>query len=105
MLHISSSSYSCPSHLSKPFQGLNAGIFLDSGAEFLELIDGGSNLENIPLGPLFVNARKLDVIVAVDASADQGAWPKYVCPLIFHLYLMVDPLDQRNRYGILLAAV
>jgi lysophospholipase len=62
----------------QPFRGLNAGTYSDSGAELLELIDGGSNLENIPLGPLFVKSRELDVILAVDASADQNTWPKCV---------------------------
>jgi len=33
-------------------------------------------LENIPLGPLFVKARGLDVIIAADASADDtNNWP------------------------------
>lgn len=34
------------------------------------MIDGGLNKENVPLGPLLVNARALDVIVASDGSAD-----------------------------------
>ena len=52
--------------------------FEDSNATWLQLIDGSSNLENIPLGQQFVKARGLDVIVAVDASADeaQNKWPK-----------------------------
>ena len=36
----------------------------------LELIDGGSNFEGIPLGQQFVKARGLDVVVAVDGSSD-----------------------------------
>jgi len=48
----------------------------------LELIDGGSNLENIPLGPMFVKARGLDVIIAVDGSADDyNSWPNGTAPL------------------------
>ena len=43
---------------------------------WLNLIDGGSNHENVPLGQQFVRARGLDVVVAVDASSDTTNWPK-----------------------------
>ena len=45
---------------------------------WLELIDGSSNLENVPLGQHFVRARGLDVVVAIDSSADITGinWPK-----------------------------
>lgn len=43
----------------------------------LQLIDGGSNGENIPLNPLLVKAREVDVIIAVDGSSDtDDNWPK-----------------------------
>jgi lysophospholipase len=46
-------------------------------AKWLELIDGSSNKENVPLGQLFVKARDLDVIIAVDSTADiPTLWPK-----------------------------
>jgi lysophospholipase len=46
-------------------------------SKWLELIDGSSNKENVPLGQQFVNVRGLDVIVAIDASADTATnWPK-----------------------------
>ncbi|KAI0314922.1 phospholipase B [Amylostereum chailletii] len=65
-----------------PFQGLKSGNFEDSSSRWLELIDGSSNLENIPLGQLFVKVRSLDVIVAVDASADDpNSWPNGTSPL------------------------
>ncbi|KAJ3725767.1 phospholipase B [Lentinula raphanica] len=61
-----------------PFRGL-APSFVDSDDEELELIDGGSNGENIPLNPLLVKAREVDVIVAVDGSADtDDNWPNGV---------------------------
>jgi lysophospholipase len=44
--------------------------FQDVNSTWLELIDGGSNLEGIPLGQQFVRARGLDVVVAVDGSSD-----------------------------------
>ncbi|KAF6762965.1 phospholipase B [Ephemerocybe angulata] len=53
-----------------PFKGLKDGLFQDSKSEWLELIDGSSNGENVPYGPLFVKARGLDVIVTAENSAD-----------------------------------
>ncbi|KAI0271146.1 phospholipase B [Russula aff. rugulosa BPL654] len=43
--------------------------FQDLSSTSLELIDGGSNLEDLPLGQQFVKARGLDVVVAVDGSS------------------------------------
>jgi lysophospholipase len=44
---------------------------------WLELVDGGENLEVVPFGQQFVRARGLDVVVAVDASSDTLTnWPK-----------------------------
>ena len=62
----------------KPFQSLKPDTFEDSNSTWLDLIDGSSNLENVPLGPLFVKARGLDVILGLDASADDPTfrWPK-----------------------------
>ena len=54
----------------QPFQGIKSDSYEDSGSNWLNLIDGSSNQESVPLGPMFVRARGLDVVVAVDASAD-----------------------------------
>ena len=61
-----------------PFTGINPGMYQDSRATWLELIDGASNIENIPYGPLFVKARGVDVIVTAEGSADipETNWPK-----------------------------
>jgi len=63
-----------------PFQGLDLVDFQDRDAPWLELIDGASNQENIPFGPLIVRARALDVIVTIEGSADDpiNNWPKWV---------------------------
>jgi len=63
-----------------PFQGIQSQAFQDTNATWLELIDGSSNQENIPYGPLLVKARNLDVIVTLEGSADDvlNNWPKYV---------------------------
>ncbi len=60
-----------------PFKGLRNTTFVDSDKDWIELIDGASNLENVPYGPHFVKARNVDVIVTLEASADDhNNWPK-----------------------------
>ncbi|KAL9616878.1 MAG: hypothetical protein Q9160_008300 [Pyrenula sp. 1 TL-2023] len=44
-------------------------------AKTLELVDGGEDLQNLPLQPLIQPTRNLDVIFAVDSSADTSNWP------------------------------
>ncbi|KAI0690543.1 phospholipase B [Cytidiella melzeri] len=59
-----------------PFHGVKNDTFEDSGSKWLELIDGSSNAENVPFGPLFVKARGMDMVVAIDSSQDDAqAWP------------------------------
>jgi lysophospholipase len=42
----------------------------------LTLVDGGEDLQNIPLHPLIQPARKVDVIFAIDSTADTNFyWP------------------------------
>ncbi|KAG6868104.1 hypothetical protein C0993_007514 [Termitomyces sp. T159_Od127] len=66
-----------------PFNGLKSTTFQDSDKEWLELIDGASNQENVPYGPLFVRERNLDVIVTIEGSADDSNnWPNGTGPLL-----------------------
>ncbi|OJA08670.1 hypothetical protein AZE42_01184 [Rhizopogon vesiculosus] len=59
-----------------PFKGVNPVTFEDSSSDWLELLDGGSNLEKTPLSSLLVKARGLDVVVVIDGSADDpNYWP------------------------------
>ncbi|KIY70399.1 hypothetical protein CYLTODRAFT_347742 [Cylindrobasidium torrendii FP15055 ss-10] len=53
-----------------PFKGIAKNTFTETKEDWLDLIDGGLNGENVPMSPLFVKSRGLDMIVAVDASAD-----------------------------------
>ena len=46
-----------------------------SQAQRLTLVDGGEDLQNIPLHPLIQPDRHVDVIFAVDSSADNYNWP------------------------------
>lgn len=61
-----------------PFYNVENRPFQDSNSTWLELIDGSSNQENIPLGPLLVRARNVDVIVTLEGSSDEivNRWPK-----------------------------
>ena len=47
--------------------GENSSSFAESGQEVLTLVDGGEDGQVIPLAPLIVKARALDVIFAIDA--------------------------------------
>ncbi|KAF9782507.1 phospholipase B [Thelephora terrestris] len=71
-----------------PFNGVKSNTYIDTNTSWLELIDGGLNLENIPLGPLLVNSRNVDFILAVDGSADTSdSWPNGTSPINTNLRL------------------
>ncbi|KDQ63931.1 hypothetical protein JAAARDRAFT_201409 [Jaapia argillacea MUCL 33604] len=53
-----------------PFYGLNHGTFVDAEEKYLSLVYGGEDGEAVPVQPLLVKARDVDLIVAVDGSAD-----------------------------------
>ncbi|CAI7644805.1 unnamed protein product [Penicillium bialowiezense] len=42
---------------------------------YLAIVDGGEDLQNIPLHPMIQPERKVDVIFAIDSSADTNNWP------------------------------
>lgn len=59
-----------------PFYGYHNATNLGSQSERLTLVDGGEDLQNIPLHPLIQPTRLVDVIFAVDSSADTDSfWP------------------------------
>jgi lysophospholipase len=59
-----------------PFLGWNANTNENAAQKSLTLVDGGEDLQNIPLHPLIQPERDVDVIFAVDSSADTTyAWP------------------------------
>lgn len=53
-----------------PFLGFNNDTNPSANQERLTLVDGGEDLQNIPLNPVIQPARQVDVIFAVDSSAD-----------------------------------
>ncbi|KAF2449389.1 hypothetical protein P171DRAFT_460680 [Karstenula rhodostoma CBS 690.94] len=56
-----------------PFQGYNNRTNPSSNSNRLTLVDGGEDLQNIPLNPLIQPSREVDVIFAIDSSADTVA--------------------------------
>lgn len=58
-----------------PFFGWNPRTNDNAEEHQLTLVDGGEDLQNIPLHPLIQPERALDVIFAVDSSADVNNWP------------------------------
>ena len=53
-----------------PFLGYNNRTNANHAASSLTLVDGGEDLQNIPLHPLIQPVREVDVIFAIDSSAD-----------------------------------
>lgn len=58
-----------------PFFGYRPDNNPNAESERLTLVDGGEDLQNIPLHPLIQPNRHVDVIFAVDSSADTSGWP------------------------------
>ncbi|MCJ1399650.1 Lysophospholipase 1 [Xylographa trunciseda] len=64
------------SYTPNPFFGFHNSTSLVAQSPTLTLVDGGEDLQNIPLHPLIQPARAVDVIFAIDSSADTTYnWP------------------------------
>jgi lysophospholipase len=59
-----------------PFFGFNSNVNVNAKSTILTLIDGGEDLQNIPFHPLLRPNRQVDVVFAIDGSADTSTrWP------------------------------
>lgn len=59
-----------------PFYGFNNATNRNAHTSELDLVDGGEDLQNVPLYPLIQPVRGVDVIFAIDSSADTTYfWP------------------------------
>ncbi|KAF2670591.1 hypothetical protein BT63DRAFT_242241 [Microthyrium microscopicum] len=62
-----------------PFKGWRPDTYRGSAGDHLSLVDGGEDFQNIPIYPHIQPNRKVDVIFAVDSSADtvgaSAGWP------------------------------
>lgn len=64
------------SEVPNPFYGYTGeGDVQITNLRNITLVDGGLDNENVPLWPLVEPARDLDVIIAIDSSADVTNWP------------------------------
>ena len=57
-----------------PFFGVANGTFIDSSRSVLSMADGGEDGEVIPIQPLLVKAREVDVIIAIDGVRVEYYW-------------------------------
>lgn len=67
---LSINEYDIADYSPNPFFGVNPGTNPSARTRDLTLVDGGLDLENIPLHPLIQPSRNVDVIFAMDNSAD-----------------------------------
>lgn len=67
---LSINEYDIADYSPNPFFGVNPDINPSADTRDLTLVDGGLDLENIPLHPLIQPSRHVDVIFAMDNSAD-----------------------------------
>ena len=74
--HFSQSNNDIAQYQPNPFYGYHKETSAVYQEPALSLVDGGEDLENIPLHPLIQPFRHVDVIFAVDSSADTDShWP------------------------------
>ncbi|KAJ7111443.1 lysophospholipase [Mycena epipterygia] len=62
------------SNYPNPFHGVAPATFADSGETILALCDGGEDGQVSPLQPMLVKDRKIDVLVAIDATNDENGF-------------------------------
>jgi lysophospholipase len=58
-----------------PFYNYTNNTSLEANQAALNMVDGGEDSENVPLHPQIQPARHVDVVFAVDSSADTFNWP------------------------------
>ncbi|KAL5047518.1 hypothetical protein BDW71DRAFT_213967 [Aspergillus fruticulosus] len=58
-----------------PFQGYQGSTAAISTRSELNVVDGGEDGQNIPFHPLIQPARRVDVIFAIDSTANVHNWP------------------------------
>lgn len=85
------------SHWPNPFYGFHNETNLNAQSKTLSLVDGGEDLQNIPFHPLVQPLRHVDIIFAVDGSADTsdpGAnWPNGTAVVATYRRSLLDSSD------------
>ncbi len=73
---LGSDNYDIAQYAPNPFYHYNNATNQQAQSTLLTLVDGGEDLQNLPLNPLIQPNRGVDVIFAVDSSADTTyQWP------------------------------
>lgn len=76
LTNLDSSENDIAQYVPNPFFGWSNDTNPTANSAELDLVDGGEDLQNIPLAPLLQPLRNVDVIFAVDSSADTiYNWP------------------------------
>ena len=70
LTHLSNTDNDIADYTPNPFYGVHPDINPTARTRRLTLVDGGEDLQNIPLHPLIQPPRNVDVIFAFDNSAD-----------------------------------
>ncbi|CZR68746.1 related to lysophospholipase [Phialocephala subalpina] len=80
-----------------PFYGFHNETNINAASKTLSLVDGGEDLQNIPFHPLIQPLRDVDVIFAVDGSADTPApganWPNGTAVVATYRRSLFDSSD------------
>ncbi|KAF8425995.1 lysophospholipase [Tirmania nivea] len=80
-----------------PFYEVNPEINPSANNKVLTLVDGGLDGQNIPLHPLIQPARNLDVVFAVDSSADISNWPNGTS-LVATYARSLSPMQNNTKF-------
>lgn len=82
-----------------PFFGFNPRNNSNADSTILALVDGGEDLQNIPLHPLLLSDRQVDVIFAVDGSADtMTRWPNGTALVATYQRSQAGTSPQNNEF-------
>ncbi|KAH6662856.1 lysophospholipase [Halenospora varia] len=80
-----------------PFYGFHNETNLNAQSKTLSLVDGGEDLQNIPFHPLIQPLRHVDVIFAIDGSADTSTpgpnWPNGTAVVATYRRSLLDSSD------------
>lgn len=85
------------SYSPNPFYKVNPQINPSADDEVLTLVDGGLDGQNIPLNPLIQPVRNLDVVFAVDSSADTSNWPNGTS-LVATYARSLSPMQNNTKF-------
>ena len=82
-----------------PFYKYNTDTNREANNKDLSLVDGGEDLQNIPLNPLIQPFRHVDVIFAVDSSADtEYFWPNGTAMVATYERSLNQTINNRTAF-------